>query len=137
MKLSPKVALMPKVLVIRLKGTPFSYVAYSFSKEYRVFVETSFPNKVSISMKNGLPILFHGPSYASVAKFVEKYEAGIVLDSMDLHQIAGRLAAISASDLEHMRAECLRAASERFNTEVICRSWLSNIRELQLAAGVA
>lgn len=118
------------VLKEYLECSDFSYAAYSFSQEHRVFVETSFPNKISSSMKSGLPILFHGPSYSSVSKFLDSYNAGIVLDTLDAREIANRIMAISEADIEDMRVECLRAAVKKFDPEVIFERWTSAIDSL-------
>jgi len=119
------------VLQEYLRTADFSYVPYSFFQEHRVFVETSFPNKVSSSMKRGLPILFHGPAYSSVARFLGSYEAGVLLDTLDAREIARRLMAISTVDIGDMRAECLRAAIERFDEEAVFGQWSLMVSQLR------
>ena len=110
-----------------LASADFSYVPYDFSQAHRVFVETSFPNKVSCSMKSGLLILFHGPSCLSVAGFLGDYPAGISADTLDPRGIARRLMATSSTYETNMPVECFRAATEQFDQEAVSIKWVSMI----------
>ena len=55
---------------------------YSFDIQDTVFVNTSFPNKITSYSKRGLPTIFHGPSYSDVYNFVINNEIGFSINSI-------------------------------------------------------
>jgi glycosyltransferase involved in cell wall biosynthesis len=114
-----------------LQNANFSYVPHSFELNHRVFIETSFPSKIVTSVKQCIPILFHGPRESSVCRFLEEYKAGFVLDTLDPEELARLLSSIDEVQMEQMRRECLRAGNELFDERVISRRWRVGIAKLR------
>ena len=59
----------------------FLYCPYWFSMVYENEARLSFPAKLTTYLASGRPVFFHGPRYASPARFLEKNEAGYICDS--------------------------------------------------------
>lgn len=66
-----------------LDNSNFGYLPYSFNSTDRVFVETSFPNKITSYSKRGLPTIFHGPSHSDVCNFIINNAIGISIDKIN------------------------------------------------------
>jgi len=118
------------VLEKYLDEAHFSYVAYTFSREHSNFIKTSFPSKILSVLKKQLPVLFHGPTCSTAYYFLEKFQAGLVLNTMEPEKIAESLAKISDNDFYKMQNECIRALSGEFNEKSIAKSWVAAITGL-------
>ena len=80
------------------------YVPYWFDDAFRPGVELSFPNKVSLYLAAGRPILYHGPERATPTRFLERWPVGIACHSLDAPDIT-RALRVAASDADfHDRA---------------------------------
>ena len=87
-----------------LSGCDVCYVPYWFDEAFRPGVELSFPNKVSLYLAAGRPILFHGPEHSTPTRFLERWPVGVPCHSLDPQEIADALT-IAASDAGfHARA---------------------------------
>lgn len=86
-----------------LSGCDVCYVPYWFDDAFRAGVELSFPNKVSLYLAAGRPILFHGPRDATPARFLQRWPVGVACHSLDSSEIATALhaAATDAAFHEH------------------------------------
>ena len=80
-----------------LTGCDVCYVPYWFDDAFRPGVELSFPNKVSLYLAAGRPILFHGPEHSTPTRFLERWPVGIPCHSLDPRPIADALT-MAASD---------------------------------------
>lgn len=58
-----------------------AYVPYSMSPANRDAMLTAFPSKLVTSVSAALPVLFHGPSEALPALFLQRYPVGVVCAS--------------------------------------------------------
>ena len=67
-----------------LKKMDLLYCPYWFSKKYIEPCKLSFPGKLTTYLKVGVPILMHGPSYASPLIFVKEYKAAYMVESLDV-----------------------------------------------------
>lgn len=56
-----------------------AYCPYPFSADMEDVAKLSFPSKVPTYLAAGRPILFHGPSYSSPAKYLTANGAGVVV----------------------------------------------------------
>lgn len=63
------------------------YLPYWFSSEFREESTLSFPSKLITYLAAGRPILFHGPDYASPAKYLEENKAGLCCYSLESDRI--------------------------------------------------
>jgi glycosyltransferase involved in cell wall biosynthesis len=75
------------------------YVPYWFDEACRPGVELSFPNKVSLYLAAGRPILFHGPRQSTPARFLARWPVGVACHSLDAAVIVEALRT-TATDAE-------------------------------------
>ncbi len=78
-----------------LSGMDIVYCPYFFGENREVVAKTSFPSKLTAYFAAGRPVLFHGPKYASPAKFIEENNAGICCYSLESGQILEKLALLA------------------------------------------
>lgn len=74
-------------VIDKLSKCSFCYLPYWFSDDYRIIAKTSFPSKLSTYLASGVPVFYHGPLYASVCKFLIRYNAAKICDSMETYGI--------------------------------------------------
>jgi len=63
------------------------YLPYWFSSEFREEATLSFPSKLVTYLAAGRPIVFHGPDYASPAKYLERNNAALFCNSLESDKI--------------------------------------------------
>lgn len=63
------------------------YVPYWFSDKFREESALAFPSKLVTYFAAGRPIMFHGPDYASPARYLERHNAGLCCYSLEPDQI--------------------------------------------------
>ena len=66
-------------------------------------VELSFPNKVSLYLAAGRPILFHGPERSTPTRFLERWPVGVPCHSLDPRVIAEALTVAATDAAFHTR----------------------------------
>lgn len=67
------------------------YCPYWFDKLFEQEARYGFPGKLTTYLASGRPVLFHGPSYASPARFIEENKAGLCCYSNDPKDIIATL----------------------------------------------
>lgn len=87
-----------------LSGCDVCYVPYWFDEAFRAGVELSFPNKVSLYLAAGRPILYHGPERATPTRFLERWPVGLACHSLDAATITGALTTAATAPAFHARA---------------------------------
>ena len=87
-----------------LAGCDVCYVPYWFGSEFRPAVELSFPNKVSLYLASGRPILFHGPRESTPAAFLERWPVGVAAHSLEANEILRSLTVAALDSAFHARA---------------------------------
>lgn len=93
------------------------YCPYWFDKEYEKVARSSFPSKLTIYLASGRPVIFHGPRYASPAKFIEKNHCGILCDSLKAKDILSNLNYIAEDAPKYARlAKSGRTAFDKYLT---------------------
>jgi hypothetical protein len=85
-------------LLSELADTDLLYCPYWFNRGFEEAARLSFPSKLSTYLKTGIPVLFHGPEYASPRIFLEKYNAAYICGTLDIEIIADTLKKIIISD---------------------------------------
>ena len=60
------------------------FLPFSFSPNVEHLIRTSFPTKAAEYFSSGVPILVHGPSYSSIARYFRQHEAGVVVTENSL-----------------------------------------------------
>lgn len=60
-----------------LSGCDVLYCPYWFSSKFETESRLSFPSKLTSYLAAGRPVLFHGPTYASPARFLQEHEAAL------------------------------------------------------------
>ena len=87
-----------------LSGCDVCYVPYWFDEAFQPGVELSFPNKVSLYLAAGRPILYHGPHRSTPTRFLERWPVGVACHSLEARAI-GEALTTAASDADfHVRA---------------------------------
>lgn len=67
------------------------YCPYPFSTEFEIIARTSFPAKLTTYLAAGRPIFFHGPEYASPARFLKCHHAGMLCHTLKIEEIVRSL----------------------------------------------
>lgn len=80
------------------------YVPYWFDEAFRPGVELSFPNKVSLYLAAGRPILYHGPDRATPTRFLEQWPVGVRCHSLEPRPLVDALTTAATDEEFHARA---------------------------------
>jgi len=70
------------------------YLPYWFSPEFKEEATLSFPSKLVTYLAAGRPIVFHGPDYASPAKYLERNNAALLCYSLEPDKIIETIASL-------------------------------------------
>ncbi|NYZ17764.1 hypothetical protein HL658_34910 [Azospirillum sp. RWY-5-1] len=81
-------------LIGALQDMDLVYCPYRFGEPFREEATLCFPSKLTTYLALGRPVLFHGPRYASPAKFLAREDAAFTWHSMDPDELGGMLAGI-------------------------------------------
>ena len=87
-----------------LSSCDVCYVPYWFDEAFRPGVELSFPNKVSLYLAAGRPILYHGPERATPTRFLDRWPVGLACHSLDGSAITDALTVAATDAGFHARA---------------------------------
>jgi hypothetical protein len=66
------------------------YCPYWFDSAFEMEARLSFPSKLTTYLASGRPVFFHGPPYASPARFLEEHGAGACCYSLEPNEILKR-----------------------------------------------
>jgi hypothetical protein len=106
-----------KRLIKELSNYDYGLVPMSFNIVDRELVETSFPSKSYSYLCSGLPLLVFAPKYAAISKVVERYDIGIVCDSLHSENIRKSVELISKKDYSKNIADYLK--EEKKNQQIL------------------
>lgn len=67
------------------------YCAYWFDHDFKEEASLSFPSKLTTYLAAGRPVFFHGPEYASPAKFLKQHTAGALCHDLANSRIYNEL----------------------------------------------
>ncbi|HWI55213.1 MAG TPA: glycosyl transferase [Desulfobacteria bacterium] len=67
------------------------YCPYWFDPVFKEEASLSFPSKLTTYLAAGRPVLFHGPEYASPARFLDEHEAGVFCHSLGTDDLVSAL----------------------------------------------
>ncbi len=83
------------------------------------------PSKFFGSLAAGRPVLFAGSRDAAIARWIEEYQVGWVLDECSQADIAAKLAALAAAPerLTGLQAHCHRIYREHFSRRHMMDAW--------------
>lgn len=87
-----------------LSASDVCYVPYWFDEAFKSGVELSFPNKVSLYLAAGRPILYHGPERATPTRFLERWPVGVACHSLETNAITDALTRAATDREFHTRA---------------------------------
>ncbi len=90
------------------------YCPMAFAESDRLLVATSFPGKIAAYLGSRLPIIAHGPEYATNIWFVESLNVGVAVKTLE----AGKI----AEALEHYEHEVDRRVIHSANSETAVRN---------------
>lgn len=77
-----------------LSNSDILYCPYWFSKTFEKVSRLSFPSKLTTYFAAGRPVLFHGPPYASPAKFLKMTSSGFCCYSLNSNDIISAISKI-------------------------------------------
>ena len=80
--------LNPQELPFQLQKHDLLYLPMSFSREKSILSRTSSPSKIITYMQSQVPIISHGPDYASNIGFVTETEIGLAITSTNPDEVA-------------------------------------------------
>lgn len=91
-------------LLPELADADLLYCPYWFSEKFRKPSSLSFPSKLSTYLKTAVPVLMHGPEYASPRRYIADHGAGYICDTLDPEGIKNTLTMIMEQSDEQRRA---------------------------------
>jgi hypothetical protein len=110
-----------------LSRMDIAYCPYFFRKDREFVARTSFPCKLAAYFAAGRPVLFHGPKYASPAKFIEENNAGICCYSLESEKILEKLTLLAGDkELYAKLAKNGKIAFQKYLTLDILKSALAS-----------
>ena len=80
-----------KETVELLCKTDVGYLPYWIDSKYGYTTRMTFPNKISVYLAAGIPILYHGPVHGTPVQFLSNYPVGVGCYSTDLDEIIKNL----------------------------------------------
>jgi len=87
----------PEKIAERLRECDLLYVPMSFLPGKAILARTSLPGKIQSYMKVQMPILAHGPEYATHIGFVRDHQVGLTSTSQDPGVVAAELLGYEAA----------------------------------------
>ena len=106
----------------RMKLSWAIFLPYSFDKEEKVMVSTSFPSRLARCMVVGRPLLVYGPSYASLPRYFRENSLDLCVENRsDLEAAFQRIEQVDSPAL----IEKYGAALHRFHRQEAIRSCLA------------
>jgi hypothetical protein len=90
-------------LITALADCDLMYCPYLFDPSWGEDAELCYPSKITTYLASGRPLLFHGPAYASPARFLREWEAGFICHSQEAGDVAEQLTGIFADPNEYFR----------------------------------
>ena len=118
----------PIDLVRGLSKCHAAYLPYWFARRRREVVEVSFPGKLAVYAAARTPVLFHGPSYSSPVRFLERFRFGRVCATLNPSAIQAALATMIRDD--GWRARARQACEEAYDAELSASVFRSRFAEL-------
>jgi hypothetical protein len=108
----------PQQETIRLLSeTDVLYCPYWFDRGYETEARLSFPSKLTTYFAAGRPVLFHGPEYASPARFLREQCAGVLCHSLQPTEIIDALRGMATDTDSYSRlTDNGRLALEKYLT---------------------
>lgn len=118
----------PEDLVRGLSSCHAAYLPYWFERRRREVVEVSFPGKLAVYAAARAPVLFHGPSYSSPVRFLERFRLGRVCATLDPAAIQTSLGAMIRD--EPWRAGARDACEQAYDSELSSAVFRKRFAEL-------
>jgi hypothetical protein len=118
-------------LIDALAGCDVLYCPYWFDPHFEAEARYAFPSKLVTYLASGRPVLFHGPAYASPARFLEENGAAVQCRSLEPADVLDCLTRLAGdADLYRRLAAAGRAAFDRFFTTHAMRESLRSFLDL-------
>lgn len=108
-----------------LSNCDILYCPYPFDPAMKEVSQYSFPSKLVLYLAAGRPIVFHGPSYAAPARYIEARNCGVVADRLvatAIYNEIERLASDPALSATIAR-KAQMAFAEDFTLEAMARAF--------------
>lgn len=115
-------------IITEMQKHDYVYVPMSFKDSHKTISSTSLPSKIITALQAGVPILAHGPDYATNVKFTAINEIGYSINSIEIEEIYNTLKIAIQSDLttrKKMSEREIVLYAEQFNTELNSKKFIS------------
>ncbi len=103
------------------------YCAYWFDAAFKEEASLSFPSKLTTYLAAGRPVFFHGPEYASPARFLKQHNAGALCHDLARTSIYNELEKL-ASDADRYR-QLAENGSRAFHEHLTLTTMRKNFAE--------
>lgn len=110
-----------------LSGLDVMYCPYWFDPIFKEEASLSFPSKLTTYLAAGRPVFFHGPEYASPAKFLKEHNAGILCHDLARTDIYNKLEKLSSS--EELYKQLAANGSKAFHDHLTLDTMRKNFAE--------
>lgn len=102
------------------------YCPYWFSVDFEQEARLSFPAKLTTYFASGRPVFFHGPRYASPARFITNNEAGYICDSNNEEIICSSIEQIINDPVGYARItnNAINAFRQNMTTDILKNKFL-------------
>lgn len=111
-----------------LNQVDLGYLPYWFDSKFARCVRQCFPNKLSLYLSSGTPVLYHGPADSSVERFLTSYPVGASCNVLDTKVLADTI--IRLVDDQSLRQRCALARDEAVRDVLGSEAYLSRLARL-------
>ena len=114
-----------QLLVQTLAGCDLLYCPYWFDETHREDAELCFPSKIATYLASGRPVLFHGPAYSSPSQFLADWDAALICNSPNAHDLASMICGLLSDQTRYaqMASNGRRAFDKNLTHEQLAK-WL-------------
>ena len=103
----------------------FLYCPYPFDPSMEEVARQSFPSKLVLYLAAGRPVIFHGPTYSSAARYITERGCGIVATNLSAEGILLEIEQLVGNPqlYSEMASKAQQAFLEDFTLETMARSF--------------
>jgi glycosyltransferase involved in cell wall biosynthesis len=108
-----------------LNGCDFLYCPYPFDPAMEQAARQSFPSKLVLYLAAGRPVIFHGPAYSAVARYMIEKGCGILTTSLSAESILLEIEQLVGNPqlYSELASKAQQAFLEDFTLESMARSF--------------
>ncbi|MGB3619322.1 MAG: hypothetical protein WBA12_14475, partial [Catalinimonas sp.] len=102
----------------------------SFAPEVALLMQTNFPSKIITYLSFDKPLIVWAPPHSTAAKFIRKYDCGLLIDDPDPERFWERVRTFAASPEEQQRyrQNAVRVRDEVLRPDALQRRFVALVR---------